>query len=200
MRLLGIATFMFMLAAATSFAKGSVTIAAQPTVVTYGGGSTLSGKVSAKGQLTVHAQECGSATFKALKSPVTGAGDWRMTVAPGSRTSYEAKAGGATSSIVTVQVRPGVTLRKTGSHLFQTRVAAAQSFAGKIALFQRRRPTGWNTVRSVVLQQLAGGSPTIVSGSTFRSGIRKGKRVRILLTQRQVGSCYLRATSKTSVS
>lgn len=179
----------------------SVTIAAQPTIVTYGSATTLAGKVSpVSTKLTVEGQPCGSNAFKALTQPlnVTSAGDWTMTAIPTVNTAYRAKAKNTTSSTVTVQVRPRVTLAKVAAHRFRTRVTAGQSFAGRVALFQRRSTTGWTTVKSVVLVQIATGpAPTIISGKTFRSGISPGKSVRVLLTQRQVGTCYLPGTSNT---
>ncbi len=128
-------------------------------------------------------------------------GAWSTTAKPTIRTAYQAKAKNATSQAVTVQVHPQVTLAKAGAHRFRTRVSAAQSFAGRIALFQREVGSRWVTVKSVVLRQIGTGpSGTIISGKTFRSGIRKGKTVRMLLTQRQVGTCYLPGVSNTTTS
>ena len=58
---------------------------------------------------------------------------------PTSRTAYLAKAKGAGQPRPD---RPGATrgqaLAKVGRHRFRTRISAAQSFGGKIALFQKR--------------------------------------------------------------
>jgi hypothetical protein len=183
----------------------AVTIEAQPAVITYGSQTTLAGSVTSQQadvKVTVSAQQCGANSFKTLTS-VTAAtgGAWSTTAKPAVRTDYRAKAGKATSKIVTVQVHPLTTLAKVAAHRFRVRVTAAESLAGRIALFQRRTVTGWTTVKSVVLVQIATGpAPTIVSGKTFRSGIRRGKTVRILLTQRQVGTCYLPGISNTIAS
>lgn len=183
----------------------SVTIQAQPTVVTYGSQTTLSGAVTSQQtdvKVTVMAQPCGSSSAKALTS-VTAAtgGAWSTAVKPATRTTYQAKAKSAASSTITVQVHPMVTLAKVAAHRFRTRVAAAQSFAGRIALFQKQVGGRWATVKSVVLIQIGTGpSGTIVSGKTFRTGIARGKLVRILLTQRQVGTCYLPGSSNTATS
>jgi hypothetical protein len=192
------------LSATAGFAKEplSVTLTAQPTVVTYGSSTTLSGGVSTKAsgvKVTVTAQQCGQASAKTLTSLTTATqGAWTTSTQPTVRTTYQAKAKNATSTAVTVQVRPRVTLAKVAAHRFRTRATAAQSFAGKIALFQRRTATGWKTVKSVTMGQISSGpAPTIVSGATFRSGIRTGKRVRMLLTQRQAGACYLAGISTT---
>ena len=189
-------------AAAAAKAPLSVTLTAQPAIVTYGSSTTLSGAVSTKNsgvKVTVTAQPCGQ-NAKILTSLTTAAqGAWTTATQPDVRTVYQAKAKNATSSPVTVQVRPRVTLTKVRAHRFQVRVLAAQSFAQRIALFQRRTATGWRTLKSVALQNLLSSqpAPTVVSGMNFRSGIRTGKRVRVLLTQRQVGACYLPGISNT---
>jgi hypothetical protein len=125
----------------------------------------------------------------------TAQGTWTATVTPGSKTVYQAKAKSTDSPSLTVQVRPAVTLAKVGSHRFRTRITAALSFGGKIALFQKRTSAGWRTVKSVVLVELGSGNGTFVSGKTFRSGIRTGRTMRVLLTQRQAGTCYLAGIS-----
>jgi hypothetical protein len=172
----------------------SVTIAANPMAVTYGSHTTLSGAVMpAKSyKVTVSAEACVKGTSQSPLTATSNAqGAWSATATPGSKTAYHAKAKSADSPTVTVQVRPSVTLAKVASHRFRTRISAAQSFAGKIALFQKSTATGWTTVKSLVLVELSSANGTVVSGKTFRSGIRAGKTVRVLMTQRQVGECYL---------
>jgi hypothetical protein len=208
MRAFALIVFALSLAVTAANAKTgptSVTIQAQPTVVPYGSQTTLSGSVTSQQtdvKVTVMAQPCGSASAKTLTS-VTAAtgGAWSTAAKPATRTAYRAKAKNATSSTVTVQVHPQVTLTKVAAHRFRTRASAAQSFAGRIALFQKQVGGRWVTVKSVVLRQV-GTVPagTIVSGKTFRSGIRRGKPIRILLTQRQVGACYLPGVSNTATS
>jgi hypothetical protein len=177
----------------------SVSIAADPLVVTYGSASKLSGMVTPASAVKV--QVSGEACVKGQtqQSPLTvtasAQGAWTASVVPSSKTVYQAKAKSTESPSLTVQVRPAVTLAKVGTHRFRTRVSAAQSFGGKIALFQRRASTGWQTVKSVVLTELGSGSGTVVSGKTFRSGIRAGRTVRVLFTQRQAGPCYLAGMS-----
>jgi hypothetical protein len=83
-------------------------------------------------------------------------------------------------------------------HRYSLRVFAAQSFAGKSASFQRysvalRR---WVLVRRVVLRENPSGvAPTVISSVRFRSSIRARLRVRALLGQTQVGSCYIAGRS-----
>jgi len=176
----------------------SVTIAANPTIVTYGSSITLSGAVTpAKSvKVAVTGQACVNGQGQHPLSLTSNAqGAWTATVTPGSKTTYQAKAKSADSPMVTVQVRPRVALAKVGAHRFRTRISAGQSFGGKIALFQKRTSVRWKTVKSIVLVQLGSGSGTIVSGKTFRSGIHRNRTVRVLITQRQVGACYLSGAS-----
>ena len=180
-----------------------MSIAADPLVVTYGSATKLSGVVSpaksVKVQLSVQACAGGQAQ-KSLSVTSTAQGAWTATVTPTSKTVYQAKAKSTDSQALTVQVRPGLTLAKVAAHKFRTRLTAGQSFGGKIALFQKRTSSGWRTVKSIVLVELGSGSGTVVSGKTFRSGIRAGRTLRILLTQRQAGSCYMGATSNSITS
>ena len=177
----------------------SVSIAADPLVVTYGSSARLSGAVSpakaVKVQVTSQACLKGQTQQSPLTVTSTAQGAWTATVTPNSRTVYQAKAKSTDSPALTVQVRPNVALAKVGKHRFRTRITAGQSFGGKIALFQKSTAAGWRTIKSVVLVELGSGNGTVMSGKTFRSGIRANRTVRVLLTQRQAGECYLGATS-----
>jgi hypothetical protein len=78
------------------------------------------------------------------------------------------------------------------SHHYRLRVLAAQSFAGKLAAFQRYRKSSkrWQRVKRVTLKaDTSGKAPTVVSSARFRSKVRA--KVRVVLAQKQVGVCYL---------
>lgn len=160
----------------------------------------LSGTVTSAQKVSVDEQPCGATTFKNLGQPlsVSASGAWSLAATPTMRTVYRAKAKSATAD-VTVAVRPKVSLTKIGAHRFSVRIVAARSFAQRIALFQRRSPAGWRTVKSIPLLNVISGqtAPTMISGKDFRSGVAPGRRVRILLTQAQVGGCYAPGTSNT---
>jgi hypothetical protein len=178
----------------------SVSIGAEPSVVTYGSPTTLVGSITPAQSVKVSlsSKACGASAFKVTMTVTSNdQGAWSAVVTPALSTAYTAKAKGAKSPTVTVQVRPRVTLAKVAAHKFRTRVSAAQSFGARIALFQKRTVAGWRTLKSVLLRELASGPETIVSGKTFRSGVRRGRIVRILLTQRQVGTCYAPGISNT---
>jgi hypothetical protein len=193
------------LSASTTAAKAppvTVTIAAAPTVVVYGGAVSLSGAVSSQKtgeKVGVQAQACGQAAFKgAGDTKSVAAGAWSLSERPTMNTQYRAKVKNATSAAVGVSVRPNVALTKVARRKYTVRVSAAQSFAGRLITFQRFKPStqGWVRVRKATLRQISTGpGATIVSGITFRSKIRTGLRVRAVLAKAQAGSCYLAGVS-----
>jgi len=188
-------------------AGGSVTLQAKPQIVVYGAKATLSGTVSnhrpgENGQ--VLAQPCGapSATPVSTVTTTTG-GAFSALVQPLRNGIYTVKVKKSTSNAVSIKVRPRLRLRKLAAHRYSIRVLAAQSFAGKYAIFQRYRPAlaRWVKVRRVLLRANATGvAPTVISSRAFKSTITHGLRVRVVLGQAQVGSCYLAGTSKVILS
>ena len=98
-----------------------------------------------------------------------------------------------TSPAVAVTVRPRLRLRKLAPHRYSLRVFAAASFAGKYATFQRYSGAlgRWIKVKRVLLRANATGvAPTAISSVSFRSAIKPRLKVRVVLPQLQVGSCY----------
>jgi hypothetical protein len=82
-------------------------------------------------------------------------------------------------------------------------VFAAQSFAGKYGTFQRYNGTlrRWVKVKRVLLRANSTGiAPTVISSVSFRSTIKPRLKVRVILPQLQVGSCYLSGRSNVILS
>jgi hypothetical protein len=182
-------------AAATAAGPPSVTISLSRPNVVYGGGVTLSGKVSdnkAGQTVDVLAQVSPATTFSALGSVTTTAGGhWSDVVKPTIETSYQATWKNATSSTVTVKVRPLVTLTlvnlSTGT--FSTKVTAARSFAGKFVLVQRLSSVGVATLRKVTLDAS--------SSATFRVRLHHGRnRLRVVMPTSQTAPGYITGMSK----
>jgi plastocyanin len=178
----------------------AVTIAASPAVVTYNGATTISGSVS-NGQpnerVTVQAQACGVTAFVTLAAVSTSAGGaWTLAARPAKTTTYQAKWRTAVGTS-TVRVRPRVTLRKLTAGRFALRVSAAQSFSGKVVVFQRFNAAQgvWVRVRFVVLRAMGGTAPTVISGANFRPRLKAGTRVRAVIGATQVAPCYVAGTS-----
>ncbi len=179
----------------------SVTLAAKPATVTYGAATTLSGKVSnnaAGEKVVVLGQECGKPVFSSIGTVNTiGGGKFSTTAMPAKNTTYQAKWKMSTSPNVAVKVRPLVRLAKLASHKYRARVRAAESFNGKLVVFQRwsTAKRTWVKVRAVVLKSIGTVGTTQISGRTFRSTVRAGLKVRILLRTSQVAPCYVGGTS-----
>lgn len=180
----------------------SLTLTAKPLVLVYGGKTTLSGVLSTQKSgenVDVFAQACGqSANVKVATVQTTTGGAWSAVVTPLKHTVYTARVKSLTSSATTVKVRPRLLLGKIAPKRFSLRVTGAESFAGKVAAFQRYNGTlrRWVTVKRVVLRANATGvAPTVVSTVTFSSTLARRIKVRVVLPQAQVGSCYLAGTS-----
>jgi plastocyanin len=178
----------------------AVTIVAKPAITIYRSATTLSGSVSngqANERVAVQAQACGSTSFATVGTvDTTTGGAWTLAVRPLNTTVYQARWRSAAAT-TTVRVRPRVTLRKLTAGRFAVRVLAAQSFSGKVVVFQRfnaARGT-WVRVRFVVLRSMGGTAPTFVSGANFRSRVRVGTRVRAVIGSAQVAPCYLAGRS-----
>ena len=183
--------------------RSSVTLAAPRATATFAAPLTLSGVVSSQAageSVTVSAQECGKTSFTQLGSGTTAAGGaWTFTVRPKINTVYRARWRTTDSSTTTVKVRPAIRLTRSGAR-FTARVTAAQSFTGKTVALQRYRAAvrRWATLKRVTLG--ASTTPTagtLVTTARFRSRIRRGWRLRVLLPQAQAGACYLAAPSNT---
>jgi plastocyanin len=175
-----------------------------PKTVVYGRKVTLAGKLASQlaGQsVDVLGQQCGATTSTRLGTVTTTTGGaFTFPTQPLKQTAYTVKLKNLTSSPVTVQVKPLLRLGKVARHRYTLTVSAAQSFAGKYAVFQRyRRATKrWVRVKRVLLQaNTTGVAPTVITSARFRSRIRAGLRVRVALSQAQVGSCYVAGRSNT---
>ena len=182
----------------------AASIAATPATLLYGRKATLAGKLGSgqAGQsLTLLAQQCGAATSSPLATVTTTTGGaYTYQATPLMQTGYTVKFKNSTSSAATVKVQPGLKLSKVGRHRYSIRVLAAQSFAGKSATFQRYRSTlkRWVKVKRVVLKaNTTGVAPTVISSAKFRSSLRAKLRVRVVLGQAQVGTCYVAGRSNT---
>jgi plastocyanin len=189
--------------------RGTITVAAPlassltvtPKTVVYGRRSTLAGKLASgqSGQsVQVLAQPCGatSSTVVATVTTTTG-GAFSYQAQPLKKTAYTLKLKNLSSNTA-VGVKPRLRLSKLSRHHYRLRVFAAESFAGKHASFQRFRSKTkrWRGVKGLLLHaDSSGKAPTVVSSVKFRSSVKA--RVRVVLVQKQVGSCYAAGTSNT---
>jgi plastocyanin len=180
----------------------SLTLVASLRSVVYGGHSTLSGVLSSHKvgeNVDVFALGCGSnGPVKVMTVQTMANGAFTASVQPLLNTSYTVKVKSTTSPAMPVTVRPRLHLGKTAAHRFAPRVSASTTFAGKYTSFQRFTGTRWVYVRAALLRtNTSGVLPTVITTGPFTSAIRTGIRVRAVVGQAQVGSCYLPATSNT---
>jgi plastocyanin len=191
--------------------RGTVTVSA-PLVssfnatakVRYGRKATITGTLVSKQagtSLKVFAQQCGAANASQAATITSGTGGvFTYTAAPLMQTIYTVTSKNLSSPAATVKVVPVVRLARAGRHRYAVRISAAQSFAGKFASFQRYKASvkRWRGVKRVLLQANSTGvAPTILTTAKFRSSLKRGIRVRVVLTQKQAGVCYLAGTSNT---
>ena len=185
----------------------TLTLSAKPRTVVYGGKVTLTGTLSNQKvgeKVDVLATACGqTAATKVTTVQTTTGGAFTAVVQPLKNTVYSVKVKNTSSQAVTVKVRPRLRLGKVASHRYSLRVFAAQSFAGKYGTFQRYNGTlrRWVKVKRVLLRANSTGiAPTVISSVSFRSTIRSRLKVRVILPQLQVGSCYLPGRSNVILS
>jgi len=175
----------------------TLTLAVKPQLVVYGGKVTLAGTLSNQRvgeNVEVLAERCGqTAASKVTSVQTTTGGAFTAVVQPLENTAYAVKVRNTTSPTLAVKLRPRLRLGKLAPHRYLLRVFAARSFAGKHATFQRYNGAlgRWIKVKRVLLRPNAAGvAPTVISSVSFRSAIKPGLKVRVVLPLLQVGSCY----------
>jgi plastocyanin len=174
-----------------------LTLAAAPLLVVYGGRVTLAGTLSSQKvgeNVDVFSTPCGqAAATKAATVQTTSGGGYTAVLKPLKNTSYAVKVKSTTSSSVSIKVRPRLRLRKLAPHRYSLRAFAAVSFSGRYATLQRYSRTlrRWVKVKRLLLRANSTGvAPTVISSVSFRSAIKPRLRIRAVLPQLQVGSCY----------
>jgi len=178
-----------------------VTLNASASVVNYGASVTLTGTVagSSGDTVTILARPGVARTAQALGTTTTDSnGNFSKSVIPRMKTFYTARALGAESQAVSVNVRPGLRIRHVvGGKLF-VQLTSAKSFVGRYVNVQSFVNGRWATVKRVFLTKRSFGvSPTIFSTASFRLTVRHGLKTRAFLTLAQAGSSYTSATSNT---
>jgi len=180
----------------------TLSLFAQPDEAIYAGKVTLTGELSTKKtgeNIVVLATTCGrSEATKAATMQTGSGGEYTIGLRPGRNTTYVVQAGATRSSEVTVAVHPRLRLGRVAAHRYSLRVFAAQRFAGRFAVIQGYRPsTGrWFLLKRVRLHSNSTNIlPTVISSVAFRSAVKPHTRLRALLPQSQVGSCYRSGTS-----
>jgi hypothetical protein len=182
-------------------APATLTLKASPTVVAYGGSTTLSGVLSTlkSGQrVDILGQDCAQGAFKKVTTVMTTTGGaFTYAAKPDMNTNYQAKQKNVTSPAASVKAAPVVSLTKRAKNKFSVSVTAAQTFVGKFVVFQRLRKSKWVSLKHVTLTTLTQGTkPTEVTSASFTIKLPTKLRIRAVLPAAQAGTCYLPAKSK----
>ena|SRR5215207_1321155 len=143
-----------------------LTLGATPTTVKFGGTVTLSGKLTGSNvdgrNVTVRQDPFPVDGFSNGGSATTNAtGDWSLILKPESNTRYQARSGNTESPNVDVLVQPAITLKLSDR---TPRRGQRVRFSGRLCpehdtvaiALQRRGASGWRTVASPVLKDVAG--------------------------------------------
>ena len=185
----------------------TLTLTVKPRIVVYGGKVALSGLLSSQKvgeNVDILAQACGqTAATKVTTVQTATGGAFIAVVTPRQNTVYTVKVKNTTSNAVSEKVRPRLRLGKVAPHRYSLRVFAAQSFAGKYATLQRYSGTRhrWVSIKRVLVRANSTGvAPTVISSVTFRSSIRARLKIRVVLPQLQVGTCYVAGRSNVILS
>jgi plastocyanin len=186
-------------------APASLSFAAAPRKVVYGGSTTLNGNLSTQevGQnVDVLGQPCGASTpVKLATLATTTGGAFSFVAKPTVGTKYGARYKSVDSPTTQVNVAPKVRLVRLAVGKYSARVTAAQSFKGRYVALQRYNTTTarWIFVRSIALRVATPGvAPNVTTSSSFT--IRRGLRLRLTMAKAQVGACYVAGVSNTATS
>ena len=188
--LLGAVALGSSLAAATS----PISISAAPRVVSATTDVRLFGRLTTgePGQsVQVEMSECNGYGWRVLThAETTSLGAWETSVEPNVTTQFRARRRKATSNVVTVRARPYIF---TDNHHHQRLLVEvrANDFIPR-ALLERQSRKRWIRVRSFAL-----GRGPFSSAADLHLRLPRGTRVRIVLSQKQVGRCYLPAQTTT---
>jgi hypothetical protein len=184
--------------ASSASAAGPVSIAADPSVTDATTTVRVFGRIASgrPGEtVQVEMSECGGTGWRVFnQARTTSLGAWSATLfAANVTTKVRARWGKATSNVATVRVRPFIFTDNNHHRRLLVQVRASDYFPR--ALLQRRSGNRWVRYRTIAL-----GRGDFGSTADLHVNLPRGTRVRILLTQAQVGRCYLPAQTTTVVT
>jgi hypothetical protein len=188
--------------AAAAAAATTITLSSSAPVVGYGKAVTLSGQIStqkANQGIAIQATECGSTrAMRAANVKTAANGSFSVSVTPTVKTVYQATSKQVKSATVTVSVRPVLRLSRA-SGTYTVKVTAGQALTGKFVLFQRyaRLKKRWVQVKRLALGPAVAGpsKPTMITSVSFKAKVKRGTRVRAMISNAQAAPCYVTATS-----
>jgi plastocyanin len=174
----------------------SVSIATSQGTLFYGGSIRLTGVISsgaANQVVEIWSRPFDQASFaKAAELRTVTAGGYDWSDSPDVLTYYQARWGNRSSAIVSVGVRPRMTILRRPSY-FITSARARNSLAGRWVYVQRKSRFGqWVNIKKVRLGT--------TSARRFTVKLDRGRHaLRMFMTTNQAGSGYLWSHSRTIV-
>src|SRR5205807_2913189 len=170
----------------------AVTLNAASSTIVYGGGTALTGSVSAalpNEPVTLTAQAFGKSTQSIDQVTTTTNGNYTFNVTPTIRTTYQTHWRTADSQTATVNVAPRIGFSRSG-RLFIARATSDLSYSGHFVWVQRHFGFGWKSVKRVFL----GSNSRAVFGLRLPHGMTQ---LRLVMTSGQVGAGYVAGHSRT---
>lgn len=170
----------------------AITLNAASSTIVYGGGTALTGSVSAalpNEPVTLTAQAFGKSTQSIDQVTTTTSGNYTFNVTPTIRTTYQTHWRTADSQAVTVNVAPRIGFSRSG-RLFIAKATSDLSYAGHYVWVQRHYGFGWKSVKRVFL---GSNSRAVFSLKTPRGTTQ----LRLVMTSGQVGAGYVAGQSRT---
>jgi plastocyanin len=175
-------------------AAPAITLNSASSTIVYGGGTALSGSVSAalpNEPVTLTAQAFGKSTQSVDQVTTTTNGNYTFNVTPTIQTAYQTHWRTANSQTVTVNVSPRIGFSRSG-RLFIAKATSDLSYAGHFVWVQRHFGFGWKSIKRVYL-----GSN---SRAVFRLTVPHGMtQLRLVMTSGQVGAGYVAGHSRTII-
>jgi hypothetical protein len=179
-------------AGATAAQSTPLSISPSKRVIVYGESIRIAGALPGRpagSSVILAIRRHGEQSFSPVANQPTGSGgSWRFSFEPTVTSELQARSGESLSRIVTVRVKPRLTLKRREGALFAQAVAA-RSFKGRHVWLQRKSAQGrWRSIRKVVLDD---------PPRRFRVALPAGvSRVRVSLARRQAGPGYEPAVSR----
>lgn len=199
----GSAGALMALAVGVAAAAPPPTLTASGSTVPFGSMMTLQGTIPGAGagqQVQIVAQVCGFSGAVPVGMTSTKAdGKYSYSFQPMLNSTVFVRAGDATSRSAPVRVRPVVQLRVLAPRIFAVDVSSGNgAWFTKAAQLQRydARAKSWKTIASAPLTPNSDpGALVAVSSAKLQATVRRGTKLRAVVSQATVGSCYLPAAS-----
>jgi len=170
-------------------------LSAAPAELAFGESLTLSGRISVRQAgvpVTIRVRPLAKAEFQPRATVKTVAGGrWSYTVEPWVSAAYQARLGAAQSRVLSIGVRPDVTVQVASGGRVTAKVTAGRSLAGRAVQLQQRQADGsWKTLAR---QRLDRSSEAVFPASAAPGG---RSILRIAMSVNQAGAGYLAGFSR----